>query len=168
MTLYDAHGNFIVGPVLPLATRKGQHIPNERRLQRPPASMIAARDIVLTHHPSARVRSLSSMYNCMGMAFASRRTYIESEHLELILDGDNYQRVPHESELAVGDIVIYRDQNGEPVHVAMVSDVRTNLRDATWEVFVISQWGGDGEYFHRVDDVHPRLGEPTEYWTDRI
>ena len=168
MTLYDPHGNFIVGTVIPLATRKGEPIPNERRLQRPPASMIAAREIVLTHHPSARVRSLSSVYNCMGMAFASRRTHIEPEHLELILDGDSYRQVHLESDLTPGDIVIYRDQNGIAVHIGVVCEVRTDLRNATRAVFALSQWGGDGEYFHRVDDVNPRLGEPTEYWTDRI
>lgn len=168
MVLYGAQGDFIVGPVLPLATRKGRAIPNQQRMQRPPASMIAARDIVLTHHPSARLRSMSSVYNCMGMAFASRRTCIEPEILEMILDEDSYQRVRNERDLTPGDIVIYRNENGIPVHIGVVCEVRTNLRSAIREVFAISQWGGDGEYFHRVDDVNPRLGKPTEYWTDRV
>ena len=130
--------------------------------------MAAAQDIVLTHHPSAQVRSLSSVYNCMGMAFASRRTCVEPDCLEMILADDNYKPVNDEKELWPGDLVIYRDEEGKPVHVGVVNQVRLDLKNVTWEVFAISQWGADGEYLHRVDDVNPNLGTPTEYWTDRV
>ena len=66
-----------------------------------------------------------------------------------------------------GDVVVYRDEEGFVVHVGLVTEVETNVKEATWEVSVLSQWGGDGEYFHRIDDVSPLLGKPTEYWTDR-
>lgn len=167
MTLYDAHGNFIVGPVIPLSTRRGTEIPNEQRMPRPPASMQAARDIVLTNHPSRTVRSLSSVYNCMGMVFATRRTWIEPEHMEMILDDDEYRRVLGEEDLSPGDIVVYRDDQQTVTHVGVVMQVQTNLPQATRDILVLSQWGGDGEYFHYVNDVNPRLGNPSEYWTDR-
>jgi len=124
--------------------------------------------MVLPRHPSARVRSLSSVYNCMGMVFASRRTWIDPEHLYMILEDDDYRRVLHEGELVRGDLVIYRDEEGHVTHVGLVAEVRTNLREARWEVIVLSQWGEVGEYFHHIDDVEPNLGKPTEYWTDRI
>ena len=64
--------------------------------------------------------------------------------------------------------MIYRDEDGEAVHVSVVTRVHVDLTNATWEVFAVSQWGADGEYLHRVDDVHPNLGRPKEYWTDRV
>ena len=167
MVLYDPEGNFLVGSPIPLGTREGRHIPNERRLQRPPAAMMVARDLVVSNHASARMRSLSSVYNCMGMVFATRRTCIEPDYLEMILQDDGYRSVSDESELWPGDIVIYRDQEGEVAHIGIVIRVTADLRNATWEVFAISQWGADGEYLHRVDDVNPRLGSPVEYWTER-
>jgi hypothetical protein len=167
MVLYDEEGNFLVGGQLPLATRKGQTIPNDRRMERHPAAMQAARDMFLKAHPTLRVRSLSAVYNCMGMIFASRRTYVEPEHLQRILEDDEYQRIPSRDEALPGDVVVYRNEQGTVVHVGVVAQMITNLREGTREVEVLSQWGGDGEYFHRADDVHPQLGSPSEYWSDR-
>ena len=130
--------------------------------------MDAARNAALNAHPNARARSLSSVYNCVGMVFAARRTWVDPEHLPMILADDGYQPVPNETELQPGDVVVYRDSDGQVSHVGIVSEVRTNLAQAVREVFVLSQWGQDGEYFHRADDVNPLLGMPAEYWTDRI
>ena len=58
MILYGPQGDFLVGSPIPLGTREGQHIPNERRLQRPPIAMAEAQHNVVTHHPSAQLRSL--------------------------------------------------------------------------------------------------------------
>ena len=130
--------------------------------------MQSARDYVLKSHPDASARSLSSVYNCMGMVFASRRTWIDPDHLQMILQDDEYQRVSSKSELQPGDLVVYRDDKDLVSHVGIVAQVKTNIKEAAWEVYVLSQWGGDGEYFHLDKDVHPWLGEPSEYWTDRI
>ena len=130
--------------------------------------MQAAKNIVLNAHPNAYVRSISNLYNCMGMVFASRRTWVDPEHLRMILEDDGYQQVSSKDQLLPGDIVVYRDDQGEISHVGMVAQVKVNATKATWEVLVLSQWGGDGEYFHLDDDVNPTLGRPAEYWTDRI
>jgi hypothetical protein len=168
MTIFDAQGNYINGPELPLATRTGDQIPNEQRMARAPASMNAAKDIVLQAHPEARARSLGSVYNCMGMVFGSRRTWIEPEHLTMILIDDDYRQVIDESSIQPGDVVVYRDDDGQVSHVGIVAVVKTNVSEAEWEVLVLSQWGQDGEYFHLAKDVNPLLGKPAEYWTDRI
>ena len=168
MPIYDTQGNFIVGPVLHLSTRTGREIPNEQRSPLAPARMDAARDIVLTNHASARVRSMSSVYNCMGMVFATRRTWVEPDHLEIILKDDGYRPVIDETDLARGDVVVYRDDQQTVTHVGVVAEIQTNIREATREVLVLSQWGRDGEYFHHVEDVSPLLGKPSEYWTDRV
>ncbi len=86
----------------------------------------------------------------------------------MILDDDGYRRVGDKSELQQGDIVVYQDGNGEVSHVGIVASINRNVTAGDWDVTILSQWGRDGEYFHRADDVNPLLGSPTEYWTDRI
>ena len=130
--------------------------------------MQAARDFVLSAHSSASVRSLNSVYNCVGMVFASRRTWIEPEHVPMILSDDGYRPIDR-NELERGDVVVYRRESLEEIsHVGVVARVEVKPKDASLEVLVLSQWGHDGEYFHLDDDVNPMLGTPTEYWTDRI
>jgi hypothetical protein len=103
----------------------------------------------------------------MGMVFATRRTWIDTEHLEMILEDDEYRRLFPSEEVLPGDVVVYRDEDGTVSHVGLVNEVRPNLRDGTKEIIILSQWGGDGEYFHHIEDVNPLLGKPAEYWTDR-
>ena len=104
----------------------------------------------------------------MGMVFATRRTTIEPEHLDVILKDDKYTLLTNYREIEPGDIVVYRDQNGDASHVGIVAKVTVSLKEEPIEVCVLSQWGADGEYFHLADDVHRGLGKPAEYWTDRI
>ena len=165
MVLYDERGNFLVGGQLPLATRKGRQIPNDRRMERNPAAMQAARNLWLGRHTAATMRSLTAVYNCMGMVFAARRTWVEPEVLPMVLDDDEYHRLSAPNQVVVGDVVVYRDAQGDVVHVGLVTGV--NLGPATRQIMVLSQWGADGEYFHRVDDVPSLLGTPAEYWSDR-
>jgi hypothetical protein len=101
------------------------------------------------------------------MIFASRRTWVNPEHLDLIFRDDDYRPVPDESELWPGDIAVYHDDYNEIVHVGLVVAIKPILEQGTREVWVISQWGADGEYLHLVEDVSIDLGKPTEYWTDR-
>ena len=141
MTLYDAQGNFIVGPTIPLSTRRRRDIPNEQRMSAPPLRMQAAKDMILMGHPGRNVRSLSSVYNCMGMVFASRRTWVWPKDLQMILEDDDYRPVYDESELVTGDLVVYTDGAGDISHIAVITEVRINLIDARREIFVTSKWG---------------------------
>lgn len=88
--------------------------------------------------------------------------------MPMILGDDGYRPLPNGDDLTAGDVVVYRDEEGAVAHVGLVTEVKTDIEKAQWEVFVLSQWGRDGEYFHRLDDVNLLLGKPTEYWTDRI
>lgn len=163
MALHGPHGQYLIHPVLPLATRKGKPIPNQQRMELGPERMAGARDIVVSEHASAYARSLRSVYNCMGMVFASRRTFVDIDQLDMVLDDDDYRPIT-EGDLERGDLVIYRDASGIATHVGLVVNVSPM---AKLEITVLSQWGSDGEYFHRADDVNPRFGTPTEYRTDR-
>jgi len=108
------------------------------------------------------------VYNCLGLVFGSRRTWIEPDYLEMILSEDGLRKLSQESEIMVGDIVVYRDEDGDASHTGLVSEIRIDIATASREIMILSQWGKDGEYFHPVSDVSPLLGMPTEYWTDRI
>jgi hypothetical protein len=167
MTLYNARGDYLVGAVLPLATRQKRDILNERRMERPPVAMQAARNMVLREHPSATLRSLTSVYDCMGMVFAARRTTVGIDQLEMILEDDEYQRLPNPDGVRPGDIVVYRDSQGLASHVGLVSSTGPILQDGRREIIILSQWGADGEYFHRVDDASSAFGTHREYWSDR-
>lgn len=153
--------------ILALETKNGKRIPNAKRDQKAPARMAAAKKYVLDNHKSAQLRSLSSEYNCVGMVFAARRTVIEDDEVEMILLEDGYRQINNESELQIGDVVVYRNDHGTISHVGTIACVSSNVREAQWEITVLSQWGADGEYFHLIDDVNPLLGRPREFWTDR-
>ena len=167
MALFNSQGGYLIPSELPLSTKKGTKIPNEQRGQRPPAAMQAAENIMRNGRPSVRTRSLRSGYNCMGMIFASRRTCIDPDKLRMILEEDDYRQIGEEGNVECGDVVVYKGNSGSVTHVGIVVEARPDLFSGIWKITVLSQWGGDGEYLHLIDEVHPSLGEPSEFWTDR-
>jgi hypothetical protein len=149
-----------------LATSKNRRIPNVRRPERAPESLSEGMRLVLENHPSARLRSLSATYNCIGMAFANRRAWIEPAHVEMIFLDDGYREV-EVSTVMPGDIVLYRDTQGNVSHVAVVVSHERDLANARWRTQVLSQWGADGEYFHDPGDVNQWLGKPDKFYSER-
>lgn len=150
---------------IPLATKRGRHIPNVQRRERAPDSLRAAIAEWGRLRPDAIFRTISNCYNCAGMAFAVRRTWIDTEHLGQIYEEDGY-RTSRVGEL--GDIVVYRDQKGDIQHVAIVIAVEIDLATGNRSLMVLSKWGGDGEYVHPIDHVPESFGRVTEFWTDRL
>lgn len=145
-------------------------IENERPdSERPLASLREARKIVKGISPTARCRSLTAFYNCVGLVFASRRTAVDIEHLALILRDDGY-RLISEIEAVEGDVVEYR-RNGRPQHVGIVyelRDVSLMQNRSSIEIWVLSQWGEDGEYLHKAHNVPAIYGTELRYWSERI
>ena len=86
----------------------------------------------------------------------------------MILEDDEYRRLRSESELTIGDLVVYRGSMNEVTHVGVISRIDLNLVLGRHRTFVLSQWGRDGEYIHEINDVSPYLGNVSEFWTDRI
>jgi hypothetical protein len=150
-----------------LQTRAGWQIPNAVRPERNPAALKAAVEIAKSIIPEAILRSITATYNCVGLVVASRRTWVDPEHLVRVLREDGCRKLPGPEEADQGDVVIYHDQEGSPCHVALV--VRKNLRVNGQEDFltVVSKWGADGEYIHGLTKLPGFLGKPTEFWTDR-
>lgn len=152
-----------------LATRKGRFIKNERRLEKAPAARREAVRIWTQKYPEVHPRSATAVYNCMGLVFASRRCWIDIDCLYMILSDDEYRKLSALSEIEIGDIVIYCRNGAKRVsHIAVVVEVIPNIETASFRTRVMSQWGADGEYIHKIDEVPEELyGVPSEFWTDR-
>ena len=151
---------------LKLETKQGNHIPNEIQSEQLPEVI---KDRIKKHssaHSSAKLRSASSTYNCMGMIFASRRSWIETDHLNLIFTDDDYTKLSSFIYAELGDIVVYyNDENA--VHVAIIIEITLDASIGQRNFRVLSQWGLACEWLHDIDDVPQELGIPKEVWTDR-
>jgi hypothetical protein len=155
------------GVVLPLATRKGRQIPNERPKPAHRDVLLAAEQML--NRPGRTWRRSDSTYNCLGLVFGSRRTWIEPEHFAMITNDDGYRQVLAPEAVQVGDIAVWFD-HVEVLHVGLVVESKANIETATFDVTVLSKFGRDGEYLHSAEDLPdvmkymlPRL----EYWTER-
>ncbi len=84
MVILNDAGEPIVNGELLLQTRQRNQIPNDMGRPRPKEAMESGRDLFKSLYVIHSVRSLSSIYNCLGLPFASRRTVIQTQHLEMI------------------------------------------------------------------------------------
>jgi hypothetical protein len=151
-------------------TSNRSFVENERPdSERPLEALKEARRIVKEISPTAKCRSLTAFYNCVGMALANRRTAVDIEHLALMLQDDGYRSIP---ELAAveGDIVEYR-RDGRPQHVGIVyelRDISLMQNRSLIDIWVLSQWGEDGEYLHKARSVPAMYGAELIFWSERI
>jgi hypothetical protein len=98
------------------------------------------------------------------MIFAARRAWIEIDHIYDILKEDGYRQIQL-VDVVAGDVVLYKDEN-EPSHVGLIVEV--SRIGTIPNIKVISKWGFDPEFEHFIDDVPPRLGRHSEYYTERL
>jgi hypothetical protein len=94
------------------------------------------------HRPVAPSRK----YNCHGLTFASRRTWIHSpREIAKILTDDDYKTVAPPETVLPGDIAVYYSTEGDAEHSAIV---------LTIERFgvpkVLSKWGAGREVVHML------------------
>lgn len=151
-----------------LATKKGQRIKNVRRLEKHPEQMRHAERFALAAGASVRTRSLSSSYNCFGLAFASRRTCVDDDQVPMILADDEYRRLQNRADAMPGDLVLYRKAPaGAFTHVAVVIEPVRDIGRGEVQMRVLSQWGQDGEYMHLPEEVPPWFGTIREYYSER-
>ena len=165
MRLFGPEGELLVGDSIRLETREGRRIPNEQYWQRDSTSMAEA-ERAANFYGVERTRSLSSVYNCFGLVFASRRTQVAPDHIAMILTDDKYTKLRSVEEVITGDLVLYT-KDDEYSHVAVVVSPKFGEGGIGNHPLVVSQWGKDGEYLHLWDRVSPLLGAPTGFWTDR-
>jgi hypothetical protein len=148
---------------LALDSRARRQIGNFPRLEQNPAQLRIKLQVHQNDHPAATLRSATGVYNCFGLAFGSRRTWILEDEVRKVLADDGYRQIGL-GDLREGDLVIYSTRPGGIDHAAVVTAFDLTDPSVAW---VISQWGQDGEWKHRIDDVPGFFGRPTEFWTDR-
>ena len=152
---------------IPLSTKLGTPILNERKLERDPRALCAAEKMAKTSFGSIRTRSLSGTYNCVGMVFGCRRTVIQPSEIDKVLSEDKYSPV-RQTEVSLGDIVIYyASTNAEPRHIGIVAELDPLIQDVDQRIIILSQWGYDGEYLHRLNDAPAVYGTVKKFFTDR-
>lgn len=145
---------------LPLETKNRTPILNEQHLEWSPGRLEASVKIWKHARPCAELRSITATYNCVGMVFASRRTFIGSDQIHFILENDDYEKLDGPEMARIGDIVVYT-KGGLTTHVGIIVDTVLSVRR------VMSKWGAEGEYIHPERCVPELYGDPTEYWSDR-
>src|SRR5262249_13330028 len=94
-----------------------------------------------------KMRSLSSEYNCLGLVFASRRTWVDEEMLHAILNDDGFRPI-EQANVKPGDLLVY-EKDAEFSHIGMVISHEPIVEPAGWDTLILSQWGHDGEYLHK-------------------
>ena len=154
-------------PALRMETRAKWQIPNELRSERHKEALDAAVELHRAAHPNAVLRSITAVYNCVGMVLSSRRAWVDTEHIRRILREDGFRRLTDSSEAECGDVVIYHDDEGEACHMGLIAHKKIIQGQDEDHLRVLSKWGSDGEYFHDLSDVPLLLGRPAEFWTDR-
>lgn len=152
-----------------LRTKKNRLIRNIRKIEDSPIRLQVARAYVSEECDRAVCRSMSRTYNCLGLVFASRRTWVDDATLDRILEDDEYRPVTNEADLLPGDIAIYREPGTDVFsHIGMITRIDPSPMDTTEKiVWVLSQFGSGGEWIHPVDQVPPEAGKISEYCTER-
>ncbi|HXK11465.1 MAG TPA: hypothetical protein VMT70_17605 [Vicinamibacteria bacterium] len=154
---------------VPVYTVAGTRIPNERPPQKPPVAMREAHRLMREQHPQAELRSNGSTYNCAGLVLAFRRTWVEDlTNVPRYLAEDGYRRLRPDEPSCRGDVVLYKSDAGNVVHLGIVLEVPSDPLGAAAGPLVMSKWGFNGEYIHRVRDKPAILGANFEFWTERV
>ena len=157
------------GPEIPQATRQGNKIPNRQRHEASPVQLRAWTKLIEDQCRRAQLRSSVCIYNCVGMVFASRRTWIDIDHIRWIFLEDGYHSFSELGNSKPGDLVLYKDTlTKEDVHVGMIIGDKLLLEGSSQsETWVISQFGKHGEWIHPLEHVPPNYKGGIELWTDR-
>lgn len=158
-----------IGPEIALSTLKRRAIANGQRREWPPFRLLAGAEMLKRDFPAATLRSLTAVYNCWGLAFASRRTWVDLDQVRTILDDDGYAKVDKERDVRPGDVAVYLRPDDEYEHVAIVLHVEPDVERASFRFLVISKWGVNGEYIHDLRHIPMTGGVATriEFFSER-
>lgn len=82
----------------------------------------------------------TTIYNCHGLVFASRRTRVhDTAELQKILQDDNYKEIDQKNILP-GDVILYINEMGGFEHSGIVLEVTNEPRVP----IICSKWGNNG------------------------
>jgi hypothetical protein len=93
----------------------------------------------------------TTVYNCHGLTFGSRRTQIvQANEVRRILNEDNYSEVTVKTVLP-GDVAVYFDEFGDIHHSGIVTHVNVIL-DEIRVPYVLGKWGVAHEVIHPYNE----------------
>jgi hypothetical protein len=148
-----------------IQSKKGRRIIASMPAEDPPFKRAHAVQLFKERHPNATLRSISSTYNCVGLALAARRAVVSAYDLPSLLEDDGFVKVPEEK-VQVGDLVVYV-VDGQMEHVGIVVHRSLVLTPRDHSIKLISKWGFLGEYIHDIEDVPAEYGNNWEFWSER-
>ncbi len=99
-------------------------------------------------------------YDCHGLTLDDGRTWIDNDYAEDIARAMGYKEISNcnPNTPQVGDIIIYRNANGDVVHTGKV------ISTTGGKVKIHSKWGSWPNYEHDVDAVPPSYGNNVSYY----
>jgi hypothetical protein len=155
-------------PALALESRAQRPIDNEVRPERPKVALDASAALFKRLFPKAELRSLTAVYNCVGLVVASRRVWVDPDDLIRVLQEDGYRLLADVTQAELGDVVVYHDSKGTVCHAGIVVGKNVLVPGQQEDPLrVLSKWGADGEYVHDLSKLPAYLGTATQFWTDR-
>ncbi len=129
-----------------LSTRKGTDIPNYQSREISHFEANQHSDLAKKHGVMCTRNPGTPIYNCHGMAFASRRTCItDPPALRTILDEDDYEEIDKAGVLP-GDIIVYMSGNGDMEHSGVI--IQEPSQAILNVPVVMSKWGKGCEVIH--------------------
>ena len=93
-------------------------------------------------------------YNCHGWIFTGNRCFIPDWTVDSIIEENGYKPVERP---VVGDLVVYRNDQGAAFHSAIVRAVGED-----GQIILESKWGWMGRYLHRPDKTP--YGQKWQYY----
>ena len=132
---------------LALETAAQNRIPNAQSTEIAPNELNTFPDLERKYGDDILRRSgPTAVYNCHGLAFASRRTRIYDPSAVLqILHDDRYQGIAPQDVLP-GDLIIYYDNSGDLEHSGIVVTPPSHSPLKVPKVY--SKWGSYAEVIH--------------------
>lgn len=101
-------------------------------------------------------------YNCHGLTFGSRRTWIyDSDDLQMIISDDCYHEVD-DSEVLPGDILLYIDESGDIEHSGIVAKL-PSPDDVLSIPTIFRKWGKYAEILHKANQCPYNYGRHQYY-----
>lgn len=128
-----------------LQTRCKSDIANHMSRASPLDGMKLQIEAFKREYPDACHRAVGpcATFNCHGLTFGSRRTWIGTSEIQKILDEDEYVQIEY-AEVMPGDIAIYRSEDGSVDHSGIVVEQQNGLRQPR----ILSKWALCHEVVH--------------------
>jgi hypothetical protein len=145
-------------------TRTARRIPNGQEFDVAPHERNMATDLPRQFpFPCVYRTAINPIYNCHGLTFASRRTWIyDADSIRNILQDDCYDRIAKEADVLPGDIVLYVTADGDIEHSGIVVSRASQFAPPT----VCSKWGKAAEVVH-LASTSPYRGTCVYYRVNR-